>query len=376
MTARAGLAPLVIGMVAVLGAAAGARTADRAIATTIEQALIERACSTPLSVAVDSDKHEECLEAKLNGLRADFGRDLSRLSAAERRKIDSACAPIRGIEGREGYLDCLASQLVLVQRRWSRGREGAASPAAVAETSAAAISTAAPVTDRVASSSRTGLFAALAALVAGALAVPLVIKVRRSRRACQVCGIRVGSSGDMCPACRHEAAEVLRRAAAERVDRQRAHDDQEQRRHDRAEEERRRLACEAEETVRQQELARASEEQAQRLEEEARHVAAAAADTQSAAIADGGEVAFDPYAILGVPRGAGFDAIHAAYEQAKSKYDLEQVADLGFEITQHYIAKAQAAARAFEMLAAHQRQTSAGASEDAHADHVDPVPAL
>ena len=177
----------------------------------------------------------------------------------------------------------------------------------------------------------------------------------------------------MCPTCRHEAAEVLRRAAAERTERQRAQEEQERRQQERAEDERRRR--EAEEALRQQELARARDEEAQRLED-ARRVVPEAADRRPGALSDAAEVAFDPYAILGVARGAGFDAIQAAYEQARSKYDLEQVADLGFEITQHYMAKAQAVGRAFEMLSEHHRQTSAGASEDAHADHVERTPAL
>jgi hypothetical protein len=372
MTAGAGLA--VLATVAAIGAAPRAQT-DGAIPTTIEQALMERACSSPPVVALDPDKHEECLQAKLGALRADFGRDLSRLSAAERRKIDSACAPARGI-GREAYLDCLASQLVLAQRRGGRGREATPSAtAAVAELPAVPI-TSPPVAAPRSSSFRWALVVALTTLLAGAIAVPLVIRVRRSRRVCRVCGTRVGSTGDMCPPCRHEAAEVLRRAAAERTERQRAQEDQERRQRERAEEDRRRLAHDAEEAQRQQELASVRDEEAQRRENPAPHGAAGADEPPPAeSFAEPAEAAFDPYAVLGVPRDAGFDAIQAAYEQARSKYDLEQVADLGFEITQHYIAKAEAAGRAFEMLAEHHRHTDAGASEDALADQVNPVPA-
>jgi hypothetical protein len=372
MTAGAGFA--VLATVAALGAAPRAQT-DSATPTTIEQALMERACSTPPVVALDPDKHEECLQAKLGELRADFGRDLTRLSAAERRKIDSACTPIRGI-GREAYLDCLAGQLVLVQRRLGRGREAAASStAAVAELPAVPV-TSAPVAAPRSSSLRWALVVALTTLLAGAIAVPLVIRLRRSRRVCRVCGTRVGSSGDMCPACRHEAAEVLRRAAAERTERQRSQEDQERRQRERAEEDRRRLAQDAEEAQRQQELASARAEGAQRLENEGQHVAARAGEpSQAESFAEPAEAAFDPYAVLGVPHDASFDAIQAAYEQAKSKYDLEQVADLGFEITQHYIAKGEAAGRAFEMLAEQQRHTGADASADAHANQTDAVPA-
>ena len=371
MTAGAGLAVLVA--VAAVGAAPRAQT-DSAIPTTIEQALMERACSTPPVVALDPDKHEECLQARLGALRADFGRDLGRLSAAERRKIDSACAPVRGI-GREAYLDCLASQLALAQRRSGRGRDATpSSTPAVAEVPAAPI-TSPPVAAPRSSSFRWALVIALVTLVAGAIAVPLVIRLRRSRRVCRVCGTRVGRSGDMCTTCRHEAADVLRRAAAERTERQRSQEDQERVQRERAEEDRRRLAHDAEEALRQQEVAIARDEEAQRLEKEARHVAASAAEAQAGSFAEPAEAAFDPYAVLGVPRDASVDAIQAAYERAKSKYDLEQVADLGFEITQHYIAKAEAVGRAFEMLAEHHPHTSAGLSGDAHADQVDPVPA-
>jgi hypothetical protein len=44
------------------------------------------------------------------------------------------------------------------------------------------------------------------------------------------------------------------------------------------------------------------------------------------------------------------EAIEAAYQQARAKYDLELVADLGVELQDHYKRKGQAAQRAYEML--------------------------
>jgi hypothetical protein len=135
MTRRAALAVVV--MLAAGGLRADLRGAipGPAIATPIEQALIEQACSAPPAIAIDPDRHDECLHAKLTSLRADFGRDLNKLSSGDRRRIDAACEQIRGAEGREGYLSCLASQLTALQARWNRGRGAAAETTQVAAAS-------------------------------------------------------------------------------------------------------------------------------------------------------------------------------------------------------------------------------------------------
>jgi preprotein translocase subunit Sec63 len=54
--------------------------------------------------------------------------------------------------------------------------------------------------------------------------------------------------------------------------------------------------------------------------------------------------------VLGVPSDATIDAVRLAYEQARAKYDLEQVADLGLEVRDHYTAKAAAAERAYQTI--------------------------
>ena len=63
---------------------------ESSVPTAIEQALIEHRCRTTVAAgAPGSDAYQECPGVQLLSLRTDFGRDLSRLSAAERRSIDS-----------------------------------------------------------------------------------------------------------------------------------------------------------------------------------------------------------------------------------------------------------------------------------------------
>jgi hypothetical protein len=141
------------------------------------------------------------------------------------------------------------------------------------------------------------------------------------------------------------------------MERQAAQEQQERLERERQDEDQRRLVREAEAAREQeQELARRNEE-ARRKEEEDRRLQAETAERQRLA-APSGDEAFDPYAVLGVPRDATFEAIRAAHEQARLKYDFEHVADLGFEIQQHYKTKAQAVNRAFQMLAESHQQTA------------------
>ena len=357
MRIRACLTGLVMVLVttAVVALSVGLRAeaADRDGASPIEQALIERACSTAASGALGSDRHEECLQTRLVSLRADFGNDLSKLSGAERRKIDSACGPIRASRGREAYLDCLGQQLAVIQARLSRSRAATSeTPApAVASIDAPVATPVPPARNLTATSYLIWLAVTLTTAGTAALVVLQLTRLRRARRVCKVCGTRVGESGDLCPACRHVAAETLRSAATERAERQRAQEDQERRQRERDEEQRLQQAREAEdERLRQEELARRTDEAAHGPDDETRRHAEAAEPPRRAA-ADEEDVVFDPYAILGVAKDTSPDAIRVAYEQAKSKYDLEQVADLGFEVKQHYIARAEAVDRAFQMLA-------------------------
>src|SRR6266487_4899267 len=78
-----------------LGTGLQADQPDSQVPTAIERALMERACSVMETVSAESHAHQRCLDAKLLWLRADFGRDLSRLSSADRRRIDAACSRLR-----------------------------------------------------------------------------------------------------------------------------------------------------------------------------------------------------------------------------------------------------------------------------------------
>jgi hypothetical protein len=379
MTPRAGLAVVV--MLAAGGLRADLRGAipDPAIATPIEQALIEQACSAPLAIAIDPDKHDECLHAKLTSLRADFGRDLNKLSSGDRRRIDAACEQIRGAEGREGYLTCLASQLAALQARWNRGRGAGVETATVAVASSAAqpAAAAAPGSGSNPSSSRTWVVVGLTLGTLSVAAVGLFFAMKARPRAphvCRICGTSVEGVGDLCASCRREAAEIVRRAAAERADRQRAHDDQDRQQREHEDEERRRLAQEAEDAQQQQrDLARQCDEAVLKAEEEARLRDAERsedAEAQRHPVSDDEDNVFDPYRVLGVPHHANAEVIRAAYNQARSKYDFEHVEGLGDEIKQHYSLKAQEVDRAFQMLADAHGFPPASQSHELPADHL------
>jgi preprotein translocase subunit Sec63 len=62
--------------------------------------------------------------------------------------------------------------------------------------------------------------------------------------------------------------------------------------------------------------------------------------------------ASDPHSILGVPRDASADAIRAAYEEAKLKYDPSQVDGLSAEVQEHYRTKREAVELAYQNLTA------------------------
>ena len=366
----------VFGAAGVLALSAGlhAQTTDRDAATPIEQALIERACS-PAAGTLETDRHDECLHARLVSLRADFGRDLSRLSGAERRKIDSACEPIRASQGREGYLDCLGGQLVRVQNPTGRARAATSETAAVAVSrlDATAPAMVPPAPDLAAGGSRR-LPVTLVAILATAVVVPWLIRARRPRRVCRACGARVATPRDLCQTCRQNTAEALRRAARECAKQQCAQEELERRQLERDDADRQRRAREGEdERLRQVELARERDEAARKHADERRRQEETAERPCRGDAADA-EMVFDPYAILGVQASTNLDAIRAAYELAKTKYDCERVAGFGFEVKQHYMAKAQVVDRAFQMLSDwHGRNecTSTVVSPDAPVAQVD-----
>jgi hypothetical protein len=193
-----------------------------------------------------------------------------------------------------------------------------------------------------------GVLLAIAAVAGGSL---FVIGRRRQRRACRECRAAIDDSGDLCATCRHAAAEILRRAASERMEQVRA--DEVARR--------RRMQLDAEEKQQQQALreeeARAREaHEAQCREDSARRECEeeACRESRRAAVTEAErevEQEFDPYSVLGVQHDSTPDDVRAAYEQARSKYDLATVTHLGIDVQEHFREKALAVDRAYHMIA-------------------------
>jgi hypothetical protein len=331
-----------------LGAGLQEGTSDPGGATAIEQALVEHACSaTRTSGATETDAYRDCLRAQLLSLRADLGRDLSRLSSSERRTLDSVCSDVRAASGREAYVECLSARLASLRNRRKNATPPPSQGSALAPPAVSAPGSPAPPA-RQASwwASRFWIGATIVTLfvtVGGVLlAVKLLaVKARPLPRVCRVCGNDVPESGDLCQPCRHEAAEAVRNAAAERAGQQRAQGAlEEEHRGQKAlqEEEEARLRQEEEERQREKDAGE-REEARQRQEEEARQ--------RSQAVS---EEVFDSCAVLGVPQGASREDIEVAYQKAKSKYDPDQVAHLSAEVQEHYRVKAEAVERARQEL--------------------------
>src|SRR6202171_3583589 len=114
-----------------LGAGLQVGAPDPGGPTAIEQALIEHACTLTLTQAAETAEHQQCLSAQLLSLRADFGRDLSRLSVPERKTLDSVCSKIRDARGREAYLECLSAQLLVLRNRRARSNPAPSEVAAM-----------------------------------------------------------------------------------------------------------------------------------------------------------------------------------------------------------------------------------------------------
>jgi hypothetical protein len=322
-----------------------------------EQALIEQGCPAPLTPAAYA-AHERCLAARLLSLRADFGRDLSQLSTAARKKLDSACSPVQAARGREAYVSCLSVQLASLSAARVR-----ATPSAPAEVSLPApietTTSAVPLAPVPQASSIMSVQSAVVflAVFAGVTALVMFgVKAKRARHACRVCGVRVPGAGDLCTACRHEAAEAVRHAAAERVERQRADEAEQRREREHADAQVQAQLRQEEERLRRLEEGRRLEEETRRREEDARQreedarQAAELERTQAAAGYDATDMAFDPYLALGLAPDASGDQVRAAYEEAKLKYDPDQVAHLGDDAQAHYAAKSRTAERAYQML--------------------------
>jgi hypothetical protein len=324
-----------------------ANTSAPGESTAIEQALIEHACRSQLPGIAGADAYQECLSAKLRSLRTDFGRDLSRVSAADRKTLDSTCSASRAVEGREAYLECVTVQLTAIRnRRDPNSQSSDAAPLPLPSDTPQPGNLILPTQAK--SSSRLPVWigvgvVTLAAAIGGAF---LAVTRRRVRRQCRVCGEDVPQAGDLCPKCRHEAAESLRHAAAERADHERTQAEEQQRQRAGEEAQRRQRAREEEaERTRQHEETRrhgADALKRQREEEESRQ------RSRSASVDS--EDVFDPYVILDVTREAGKEAIEAAYREGQLKYAPEQVAHLGPELQEHYKRKAEAVERAYRKL--------------------------
>jgi hypothetical protein len=344
-------------LLALLGVMGSASAQDRAPGTpntsnpggssAIEQALIEHACRSQLPGIAGDDAYQECLTARLRSLRADFGRDLSRVSVADRKTLDSACSASRAAEGREAYLECVTVQLAAIRNRRGPDPQAAeTAPLPLPSETAQPPTLAIPAGATSSSPSPLWLGIGVVTLVAAAGGAFLAVKSRRATRKCRVCGGDVPQAGDLCPKCRHEAAEALRHAAADRADHERAQAEEQQQQRAREEEQRRQRARgEEAERLRQHEEARRREEDAERRqkeEEESRQ--------RSRAASVDSEEGFDPYAILGVTPEASKEAVDAAYHEGQLKYAPEQVAHLGPELQEHYKRKAEAVERAYRKL--------------------------
>jgi DnaJ-domain-containing protein 1 len=334
---------------------------DAEVPTAIERALMERACVATETVSAASHGYQQCLDAKLLSLRGDFGRDLTRLSASDRKRIDAACSSLRASDQREAYLDCLGAQLTVVHNRQTRVKTPTAEETVVASAATSASAPLAP-SQQIPRESSWVTFAIVGGSAAGFLIVGgvafVALKSRPTTHPCRVCGVVVAES-DLCPTCRREAAEALRRAAGERAQTQKALEEEERRQRESEADERDRKARDEEEArLRELELARQrqEEEELQRQVQATVSAAAApAASTVGVAAGPGPASAeetdiFDPYLVLGVPSEADPDTIREAYQQAMTRYDPQLVEFLGDEAQAHFKTKAQSIERAYQML--------------------------
>jgi hypothetical protein len=346
---RTGIVWGLIGMcmaVATDAAAQGGAAPEIPDPTALEHALVDFLCRTAQPAPTPgTDASLLCYNTHLVALRTDFGRDLARLTSAERKTLDAACGEIRERQGRDAYLGCLNGQLTTVRARRNRGH--AAAPAAIAEMPLAEAAPAPPpqpAAPPTTSSAAWWIGGTLVAVVAGAAGAVVARKSRRTRRQCRTCGQPVDGTGDLCAACRRDAAEAVRRAAQERADQAQAQ--QEQLRRQAELEERQRI--EQAQRDEQMQLRQQEEERQRQEKERARQDEEAARARRQAAEAS--EDRFDPYAVLGLAPDAVPDAIQAAYEQARTKYDPAEVSHLGVELQEHYKKKALAVERAYQML--------------------------
>src|SRR5436190_24203005 len=125
-------------------AAALQGSAEIPIPTTIERGLVDRACKDSVDQA---DVNEKCREEKLVSLRTDFGKDLGKVKADDRKKVDATCTPLladSALKGKEPYFECMLAQLTALKVRGRKTANAAAPDAAGAPSDAPADNAAAP----------------------------------------------------------------------------------------------------------------------------------------------------------------------------------------------------------------------------------------
>ena len=352
--ARRPLVAPTIGLILIGLTAPAARTAglqapasDSRAPTAIEQALAEHACGPRTPATTDDDRYR-CISDRVDELRGDFGYNLSRLTVARRRAIDRACGPLRTDIARDAYIRCVSGELATMRKK-KPAADAAVAPDAAAAAPEADVPPADPQPAAPASNWIGWLIGFLGLGLVAAAGSLVATRVKASRHRCRGCGIKVPPSGDLCPDCRKQAAEALRQAAADRADHERAQAEEKRRQEQEAEQRRARDEAEAQLRREQEERRqRDREEEDARLreEEKRRHEAEGQRQNDPAAA----EAAFDPYAILGVSRDAGPDAVTKAYEDARSKYDPTTVSHLGAEVQNHFKAKAEAVERAYQTI--------------------------
>jgi len=332
------------------GAEGQAGPPDSRGSTVLEQALIEHACGRmPSASTPGTDQYQACLGTQLVSMRADFGRDLGRLSVPERRTLDSACNNLLTTRGRDEYLGCINLQLVSLRNRRNRTNPApspvAALPPASVDARSPILAPPALVESALPPGAWIGAGVFVLFFVGGG--VVLALKSRRAaQRRCRVCGADTPEPGNLCQKCRSEAAEAARSAAAERADQKREQELAKRRLIENEEEQRRHTVRQAEEAQQRQEqeetlrVRQREEDERRRQEDDARRQREV--DVESAV--------FDPYAVLGVPQGSSKEDVRAAYDAARLKYSPDQVTHLSPEVQEHFKAKAQAVELAYQKV--------------------------
>src|SRR5436190_4753953 len=196
-------------------AAALQGSAEIPIPTTIERGLVDRACKDSVDQA---DVNEKCREEKLVSLRTDFGKDLGKVKADDRKKVDATCTPLladSALKGKEPYFECMLAQLTALK---TKGRKPAN---AAAPTDAGGAPTDAPAAGSVPAPPPAASGTSRSTLIAGAVGVlalggGLAFVVLRSRgpktKKCQSCGADTPADAvsEFCDNCRKTMADVAR----------------------------------------------------------------------------------------------------------------------------------------------------------------------